>query len=147
MVDCFTPKKRSAIMSRVGHFDTPPERAVRSALQRMGYRFRLHRRDLPGNPDIVLPRHKKIIFVHGCFWHGHTRCRKGRRRPASNVSFWKNRIDGNVRRDHVNLGRLRRGGWRVLVIWECQVERPAVIENVLKRFLQHLCSARVTDCR
>ena len=134
-MDCFTAKKRSAIMSKIRHFDTPPERAVRSVLHRMGYRFRIHRRDLPGNPDIVLPRHKKIILVHGCFWHGHSFCTKGRRRPKTNSNLWKAKIEGNAQRDRLNLKRLRRRGWKVLVVWECQVGKATAIPKMLERFL------------
>ena len=136
MADCFTKEKRSLIMSKIGHFDTPIERAVRSSLHRMGYRFRLHEKNLPGNPDIVLPRYKKIIFVHGCFWHGHNQCRKGRHRPVSNSEFWKGRIEGNIQRDRLNIRKLRKSGWKVLVVWECQVGRPAVMKRLLREFLQ-----------
>lgn len=136
MTDCFTKEKRSLIMSRVGHFDTPIELTVRRALHRKGYRFRLHRRELPGNPDIVLPRYKKIIFVHGCFWHGHRGCRKGRHRPTSHTKFWNRRIEGNASRDQMSARKLRSIGWDVLVLWECQVSRPVTLDRLLSRFLE-----------
>lgn len=103
-------------------------------IHRMGYRFRLHVKDLPGKPDIVLPRHRKVIFVHGCFWHGH-RCKKGRR-PASNRSFWNAKLDANLARDKRYIRALRRAGWSVLVVWQCQIERREFILERLRRFLE-----------
>jgi len=98
MTDVFSQEKRSWIMSRVKGRDTKPEILVRSFIFRMGFRFRLHRRDLPGTPDIVLPRHGKVIFVHGCFWHGHKRCPRSKR-PTTNENFWNKKLDGNIKRD------------------------------------------------
>lgn len=92
---------------------------VRSLLHRLGYRFRLHRKDLPGNPDIVLPRHRTVVFVHGCFWHGHD-CPRGKR-PASNVAFWNPKLDRNIERDCRVVQLLETDGWRVLIIWECEI--------------------------
>ncbi|MBK8541814.1 MAG: DNA mismatch endonuclease Vsr [Ardenticatenia bacterium] len=119
MADVFPQDKRSWIMSRVRSRDTRPERTVRSLVHRMGYRFRLHGRDLPGHPDIVLPRHKKAILVHGCFWHGHEQCPRSKR-PATNAAFWAKKLDGNIARDSAYLDELRRLGWGVLVVWECE---------------------------
>src|SRR5215813_14226357 len=98
MTDMFAPPERSRIMSRVKDRDTAPEKRVRSILHRMGYRFGLRSAKLPGKPDIVLTRHKKVVFVHGCFWHGHEGCRRSAR-PESNVEFWNRKIDGNIARD------------------------------------------------
>jgi len=122
--DVFTPEKRSEVMSLVKSKNTKPELVVRSLLHRMGYRFRLHRKDLPGNPDIVLPKHRTAILVHGCFWHQHPGCKKATL-PKQNVEFWTEKLEGNVRRDEEAQRRLRIAGWRVLVIWECEVKRDA----------------------
>ena len=134
MADTLTPEQRRRCMSRVKGKDTSPERIVRSFVHRLGYRFRLHARDLPGKPDIVLPRHRKVVFVHGCFWHGHKRCpRSGR--PVTNKAFWKKKLDGNMERDERDQRRLRRLGFRVLVVWECQVKSGA-FEQRMTRFLE-----------
>ena len=107
-------------MSRIRDRDTKPEKVVRSALHRMGFRFRLHRRDLPGSPDIVLPKHGAVIFVHGCFWHRHARCRYAYT-PKSRVEFWQRKFQQNVERDRRVQRELRRLGWKIIVVWECQV--------------------------
>ena len=135
MADILTPEQRSARMRLVRSWDTKPELSVRSVLHRMGYRFRLHRKDLPGAPDIVLPGHGKIILVHGCFWHGHRGCRRAAR-PTSNVDFWNDRLDGNIQRDERNRRRLRQLGWKVLVLWECQIQPEARLRWILERFLE-----------
>ena len=118
-MDKFTAQKRSSIMSSVRSKNTKPEMYVRSTLHNNGLRFRLHRKDLPGSPDIVLTKFKTVIFVNGCFWHGHN-CPKGRR-PASNLDFWNEKLDQNLRRDEENYTSLREMGWRVVVIWECEI--------------------------
>jgi DNA mismatch endonuclease (patch repair protein) len=118
MTDVHTPEQRSFNMSRIRSRDTRPELIVRSLVHQMGYRFRLHRRDLPGTPDLVLPSHRKVIFVHGCFWHLH-RCRYGQVFPRKNAEFWSAKRMANVERDRRNVRQLRRLGWRVLVVWEC----------------------------
>ena len=118
MADVHSPQQRSYNMSRIRGRDTKPELLVRSLVHQMGFRFRLHRRDLPGRPDLVLPRHRKVIFVHGCFWHMH-RCRYGRVTPRTNADFWQAKRTANVDRDRRNLRKLRRDGWQTLVIWEC----------------------------
>jgi DNA mismatch endonuclease (patch repair protein) len=122
-------------MSRVKGKNTQPERAVRTALHKMGYRFRLHCKDLPGKPDIVLPKHRKVIFVHGCFWHGHKRCKRSTR-PTSNVQFWDRKLSGNIERDKRILRELRSVGWNTLTIWQCQLGRKARLEERLQRFLK-----------
>lgn len=109
-------------MAQIRSKDTKPEFAVRSLLHKMGYRFRLHRRDLPGNPDIVMPKYRSVIFVHGCFWHFHKKCRDGKI-PATNKKYWSKKLQYNQLRDKTNIKKLRDGGWRVLVIWECEVKR------------------------
>jgi DNA mismatch endonuclease (patch repair protein) len=134
MTDVFPIEKRSWIMSRVKRRDTKPEVLVRSFVHRMGYRFRLHRRELPGNPDIVLARHKKVIFVHGCFWHGHKGCPRSRR-PTTNENFWNNKLNGNIKRDRLICRELRRIGWKVLVVWECETKASEILLGKLERFL------------
>jgi DNA mismatch endonuclease (patch repair protein) len=134
MTDVFSQEKRSWIMSRVKGRDTKPEILVRSFIFRMGFRFRIHRRDLPGTPDIVLPRHGKVIFVHGCFWHGHKRCPRSKR-PTTNENFWNNKLDGNIKRDKRYRRELRQMGWKVLIIWECETKSPEKLLQKLERFL------------
>ncbi|MEW6531668.1 MAG: very short patch repair endonuclease [Thermodesulfobacteriota bacterium] len=121
-------------MSRVKGRDTKPELMVRSFVHRMGYRFSLHRRDLPGNPDIVLPRLGKVIFVHGCFWHGHKRCRRSKR-PTTNKSFWDTKLDSNIKRDKRFRRELSRMGWSVLVVWQCETRDPDALLRKLEKFL------------
>ena len=134
MTDVFSIEKRSWIMSRVKGRDTKPEVLVRSFVHRMGYRFRVHRRELPGNPDIVLARHKKVIFVHGCFWHGHKGCSRSRR-PTTNEKFWNNKLNGNIKRDRLNCRELRQMDWKVLVVWECETKASELLLEKLERFL------------
>lgn len=107
-------------MSRVTGKNTKPEMFVRSALHRAGHRFRLHRKDLPGKPDLVLPKHSIAVFVHGCFWHGHD-CKRGKQ-PSSNKAFWQKKLDRNLERDDANVEALRKLGWKVRIIWECDIE-------------------------
>ena len=116
-MDTLSSQQRSWNMSRIKASNTGPERIVRSILHRMGYRFRLHRKDLPGKPDIVLPKFKTVVFVNGCFWHGHA-CSRGKR-PSTNLAFWDEKIEGNVRRDRCNLKALKASGWRSVVVWQC----------------------------
>lgn len=133
-MDTITPAKRSALMSRIRSKDTQPELAVRSILHRLGYRFRLHRKDLPGRPDIVLPKHRKIVIVQGCFWHGHS-CRLASK-PKSNESYWSNKIETNRARDVRNLEALRQQGWVVLELWECEVRKQIGLPEKLERFMR-----------
>lgn len=134
MTDTFAKEKRSWIMRRVKGHGTKPEILVRSVIHRMGYRFRVNRRDLPGSPDIVLSRHGKAIFVHGCFWHGHTSCPRAKR-PTTNADFWNEKLDGNIQRDKRCLVELRSMGWDVLVIWQCETRKPEKLLAKLERFL------------
>ena len=135
VVDVLTPKQRSYCMSRIRSTDTKPELVVRRAVHAMGYRFRLHRRDLPGRPDLVLPRHRQLIFVHGCFFHRH-RCKYGRPLPKTNAQFWAKKLAGNVERDRRNLRKLRRDGWAVCIIWECMTRQPNRLLKKLEAFLK-----------
>lgn len=137
MVDTLTPKERSERMGRVRGKDTKPEMLVRKLVHRMGYRYRLHRRDLPGNPDLVFPRRRKIIFVHGCFWHRHSdpECKLARM-PKSRLDFWKLKLERNRLRDRENISRLRSMGWKILVIWECQIKDGKLLEKNIKTFLE-----------
>lgn len=130
MVDAHTKEQRSFNMSRIRGKDTKPELVVRSFVHRLGYRFRLHCKDLPGKPDIVLPCHKKIIFVHGCFWHMHT-CKKGKSTPATRAKFWQDKRTGNKEREKRNIRELKKAGWDVLVVWECQVKSGVFAGRVL----------------
>lgn len=130
-MDRLSAARRSWNMSRIRSRDTRPEQRVRSFLHRLGFRFRLHRRDLPGTPDIVLPRYGVVIFVHGCFWHRHSRCRFAYF-PKSNVRFWTEKFQNNVNRDRLACRRLRQLGWRVIVIWECQAGNDPKLARVLE---------------
>jgi DNA mismatch endonuclease (patch repair protein) len=134
MVDVHTTEQRSRNMAAIRGKDTKPEICVRTLLHSLGYRFRLHRKDLPGKPDIVLPRHKAVIFVHGCFWHCHN-CRFGRVQPVTRSEFWTVKRQSNVDRDHRNKTALRALGWHVMVIWECETKRLEKIEARLTNYL------------
>lgn len=133
-MDRLTAQQRSVNMSRIASRDTKPELAVRSCLQRLGFRFRLHRRGLPGTPDIVLPRHRIVVFVHGCFWHRHRECRFAYT-PKSRVDFWNAKFQENINRDLRCRRALRRLGWTVLVIWGCQTVAPDALERRLRRMM------------
>jgi len=122
-------------MSRIRGADTAPERIVRSRLHRLGFRFRLHAKNLPGRPDIVLPAHRAVVLVHGCFWHRHARC-KYAYRPKSRSKFWKQKFRKNVLRDRRVLMELRSQGWRVQVVWECETSFPEALDGVLRAFLK-----------
>jgi len=134
-MDKLTPAHRSWNMSRIRATNTAPERIVRSLLHRMGYRFRLHRKDLPGKPDIVLPRHNTIIFVHGCFWHQHKGC-KYAYLPKTKQDFWIKKLNANADRDKSVIKRLKKSGWRILIIWECETKEIAALENTIRSFLK-----------
>lgn len=133
MADTRTPEQRRRIMQSVGTKDTTPELIVRRLLHRMGYRFRLHRKDLPGKPDIVLPSRKKIIFVHGCFWHYHG-CRYGRL-PKSRLEYWASKLERNKQRDIQVIQSLERLGWSTLTIWQCEIKNPDLLVLNLNNFL------------
>jgi DNA mismatch endonuclease (patch repair protein) len=125
---------RSSLMKKVRQRHTKPEMMVRSAVHALGYRFRLHRRDLPGSPDLVLPKHRVVVFVHGCFWHRHAECRHAST-PKTNVEFWLDKFRRNVARDARKEGELQQLGWRVLVIWECETRDPVPLIHRISEFL------------
>jgi DNA mismatch endonuclease (patch repair protein) len=132
--DVFSPEERSRVMQTVKSKDTKPEMIVRRLAHALGYRFRLHRKDLPGSPDLVFVGRKKAIFVHGCFWHGHD-CKRGSRQPKTNANYWRAKIGRNVSRDAANLRALDDQGWRALVIWECEMKDRTALAERLKGFL------------
>lgn len=135
MADVLTPQQRSFNMSRIRSRDTRPEMIVRSIVHRMGYRYSLHKKSLPGKPDLVLVRHRKIIDVHGCFFHMHD-CKYGKVVPSANAEFWRTKRLSNVNRDRRNLNKLRRDGWRVITVWECQTKDPILLTKRLVKFLR-----------
>ena len=132
-MDTFTRDQRSAVMRRVRGKDTKPELTVRRMAHGLGLRFSLHRSDLPGNPDLVFPCRRKVVFVHGCFWHGHD-CRSGRNRPSSHREYWIPKLDRNKARDAANRRRLRAQGWGVLTIWECELKHAERLRRRIARF-------------
>ncbi|GJH07708.1 DNA mismatch endonuclease Vsr [Caballeronia novacaledonica] len=133
-MDTLTPAERSARMALVRAKDTKPELLVRRLVHGMGYRYRLHRRELPGTPDLVFPGRGKVIFIHGCFWHRHVRCALARL-PKSRGDFWLPKLTANAERDARNVRALRRLGWNVLTIWECQLGDTAKLASRIRRFL------------
>lgn len=141
MPDIMTPQQRHLCMSHIRSKDTKPEQLVRQALWHKGFRYRLHVKDLPGKPDIVLPKYKTAIFVNGCFWHGHKGC-KDFVIPKSNTSFWLEKIGKNKNRDEQNITALISAGWKVITIWECELKKP-VIEATLSELLQTLTKSLV----
>lgn len=135
MVDVFLPEYRSHLMSRIKSKDTKPERIVRSALFAQGYRFRLHRADLPGKPDIVLPRHRIVIFVHGCFWHQHQDCSRASM-PKSNSEYWVPKLRRNVERFRTARRQLKILGWHVAVVWECETKNMKKLEKRINLLME-----------
>jgi DNA mismatch endonuclease (patch repair protein) len=134
-VDNLSPAQRSRAMRGVRSSNTAPERLVRSVAHRLGYRFRLSGCGLPGSPDLAFPRLRAVVFVHGCFWHQHE-CARGSRLPKSNREYWRVKLARNVDRDADALRTLRRAGWRVLVIWECQTRDADRLRARLAKFLE-----------
>jgi DNA mismatch endonuclease (patch repair protein) len=134
MADVLTAEQRHRNMVAIKGRDTRPEMHVRSLLHSLGYRYRLHQKDLPGKPDLVFPRLRKIIFVHGCFWHMH-RCRYGRVIPATNTDFWQKKRNSNVERDKQNIATLRKFGWDILILWECQTKDSDILRRYVSKFL------------
>ncbi len=137
MTDTVTPERRSQIMANIRSKGMKPELIVRRLTHSMGYRYRLHRKDLPGKPDLVFPARRKVIFVHGCFWHQHAdpAC-KIARRPKSNLDYWLPKLQRNVERDAEHRDRLSALGWQVLVIWECEVKIAAGLPERIEEFLE-----------
>lgn len=134
MPESLTKQQRSRVMAAVKSHNTKPELAVRRLVHGLGYRFRLHRRDLPGTPDIVLSRHKKVINVHGCFWHLHT-CRHARRAPVNNAEYWNRKRSANADRDRRTRRMLESAGWSVLIVWECETRKPEALTDRIRGFL------------
>ena len=128
-MDSLSHEKRSWLMSRIKSTDTIPEMRVRSALHRAGYRFRLHMKSLPGKPDIVLPQYKIVIFVHGCFWHRHQNCSKATM-PTTHVEFWRHKFADNVSRDKCVQNELKKRGWQVIVVWQCQLKNVDTFDQL-----------------
>lgn len=133
-IDRLSKNARSELMTRVKSKDTQPEKAVRILLSKMGFCYRLHRKDLPGSPDLVFPSRRKVIFVHGCFWHGHN-CTAGRNRPSSNKQYWTVKLEKNKKRDKNNLQSLAAIGWKSLIVWECKVKKTEYITELMKKYL------------
>jgi DNA mismatch endonuclease, patch repair protein len=130
-VDRVSLEDRSRIMRAVGREDTTPELSVRRIAHKLGFRFRLHRKDLPGSPDIIFPKHRLCLFVHGCFWHRHHGCRKATT-PKSNAAFWMDKFARNVERDARKVKALRALGWKVAVVWECQSNDETIVESIIR---------------
>ena len=137
MVDFLSKKQRSERMSRIRGRDTAPEKNLRMELHRLGLRYRLHARDLPGKPDLKFPRFKSVVMVHGCFWHRHSGCPIATT-PKSNTAFWLQKFQKNVRRDSRVRRALGRMGWRVMVVWECQVSSKSKARKVAARIEERL---------
>lgn len=135
MADAISDKQRSANMRAIRSKNTKPELRVRKLIHRMGYRYRLHRTDLPGKPDLVFAGRRKIIFVHGCFWHQHSKCRIART-PQSNQEYWLPKLAGNKARDKKHLRRLKQMGWRSMIFWECEIKDTAAAERKIAAFLE-----------
>jgi DNA mismatch endonuclease, patch repair protein len=137
MADVFSKKKRSEIMSRISSKETKPEILVRKHLFAKGFRFIKNDKRLPGKPDIVLPKYKTAVFVHGCFWHHHKNC-KFATLPQTNQVFWKNKIDRNVKRDRTVQRELKKSGWQVIIVWQCRLKNKAVFEYTLNRVIYQI---------
>lgn len=135
-MDKLTPEHRSWLMSRVKSADTTPEMAVRHLVFGMGYRYRLHDKRLPGKPDLVFPGRRKILFVNGCFWHGHEGCRYARL-PKTHVDFWRAKIEHNRTRDRENVALLEADGWKVLTVWQCELKSIEKLADRLYEFIEH----------
>jgi DNA mismatch endonuclease, patch repair protein len=135
VTDTFSKARRSWVMSRIRGTDTRPEMIVRSFLHRQGFRFRVHVTSLPGKPDIVLPKHNCVVFVHGCFWHHHKNCPRASM-PASRRAFWMKKILGNAARDQFTIKQLRKMGWNIVVIWQCELRNPQLLGRRLASLLK-----------
>lgn len=134
MADIYSKKKRSEIMSKIGGTDTKPEIIVRKFLFSKGFRYRINDERYPGKPDIVLPKYKTIIFVHGCFWHGHKSC-KASKLPKTRKGFWKKKISDNINRDRINIQELEKQGWNVINVWECEINNMNKRKKRLKQLI------------
>jgi len=136
MADIFNKKKRSEIMSKISGKETKPEILVRKHLFAKGFRYRKHVKDLPGKPDIVLPKYKTVIFVHGCFWHGHN-CKAGKL-PETRKEFWEKKINDNIKRDQKNKSELEKLGWKVIVVWQCELKNKEIRDLTLEKLVKTL---------
>ena len=136
MADNVSQEVRSQIMAQVKSKGMKPEMRVRRLLHGLGYRYRLHRKDLPGKPDLVFPRRRKVVFVNGCFWHNHEGCSRVRI-PSTNRDYWVSKLERNSNRDKLNICLLEGSGWNVMVIWECQLRDMAAASNLLTGFLEN----------
>ena len=134
MTDRFAAEKRSQIMAKIKGRNTSPERLVQRCLRSLKCRYRSNVKQLPGKPDILLIGHRKLIFVHGCFWHGHNHCPRSKR-PTTNILFWNRKIDSNIKRDKRLRCSLHRLGWKVLVVWECKTRKPEALRRAIERFV------------
>ena len=139
MADIFSKAKRSEIMSKISGKETKPEILVRKFLFAQGFRYRKNDKRLPGKPDIVLPKYKTLIFVHGCFWHGHQNCKKSAL-PQSNHEFWKDKIQKNIERDKSKQKELKKLGWKIITIWQCQIKSRESVEKALKQTVKKIIS-------
>ena len=137
MADIYTKKKRSQIMSKISGKNTKPEIFIRKLCHSLGYRFRLHKKEIPGKPDIVFQKYKKVIFINGCFWHHHMNCSHSKL-PTTNKKFWKEKIEGNKRNDKSNYIRLKKLGWDYFVIWQCKIKKQNynILTDNIKSFLK-----------
>ena len=142
MADVHTPEQRSYNMSQIKGRNTKPEKTLRSLLHRNGFRFRIHYSKLPGRPDIVLPKYRSVIFVHGCFWHRHPGCRYAYT-PKSRTEFWNEKLNGNVERDRENISMLRKAGWYPIIVWECELNKNA--DAVLTKISDVLTKAQTIN--
>jgi DNA mismatch endonuclease (patch repair protein) len=133
-MDFLTPEKRSKLMANVRSKDTSTERAVRRIVHALGFRFRLHKKDLPGKPDLVFASKKKVIFVHGCFWHRHSGC-KYASTPKTKIGFWTEKFERNTLRDRMVKKKLKKLGWTSLVIWQCELKKINALKSKIKKFL------------
>ena len=131
MADVFSPEKRSQVMQKIRSKNTKPEIVIRQAIHRLGYRFRLHDKSLPGNPDIIMPKYHTVIQVRGCFWHGHD-CKDGHI-PKSRKEYWEPKIRATIERDEKNDHKLRKDGWKLIIVWECQCMTKDSLTNELMR--------------
>lgn len=135
MTDILSPEERSRLMASVRSKDTKPEMRVRKLVHGLGFRYRLHGKPLPGSPDLVLPKYKSVIFVHGCYWHRHPGCKEASM-PKTNAEFWQRKFEENITRDRRNLDDLNQLGWRSLVVWECETENLGSLSGRITDFLR-----------
>ncbi len=134
MIDNLSKEQRLRNMKSIKSKDSKPELKVRKLVYALGFRYRLHKKDLPGKPDLVFSKQKKIILVHGCFWHGHN-CKRGKVNPKTNANYWSTKISKNISRDKSNIRKLRSLGWKILIVWECKIKNLEQIESRISKFL------------